>query len=285
MRVLVLGNSVALYVRPHAPGARTYGQRLRPLLEQGGAAPAVVEIWAGNSLTVTDLAAVEDRLLGFGPDVVVVNVGIVDCTPRILPQGLRRLYVRGASRWERLWLAGEARIRRPLVRVLGGAPALSPAGFRSRLQRLVQVARDEASAQVVCLGVPPTSARVAREVPGVEEQIRRFDDTIRDVCRLMSAEYLDVGAAVSSVGVEAALPDGIHFSAQGHARIAEELARLIEAMPARETPTRETEIREPAPSASAPLLGMLAAAPLALLSLFWIPATRLFRRLTGEGPH
>jgi len=96
MRVLVAGNSVALYIRPRDPGARPYGHLLRDLLAAESAHPVDVDIRAENSQTVADLVAdCEESLVAWAPDVILFQVGIVECTPRVVPHALRRRFVKG----------------------------------------------------------------------------------------------------------------------------------------------------------------------------------------------
>ena len=283
VRVMVIGNSVALYVRPRVSGERAYPHRLAGLL--GPDRPVDLEVCAENSLTAWDLLkVVEDRLPAFSPDLVIVNVGVVDCTPRILPQRLRRFFVRGRTRAERASLAAEAMIRRPVVRLLGGASALSLRDFESAIRRIVEIARAEAGARVVCLGLPPTSPRVVREVPGMEDRLRRFDEAIRAVCQAVpGALYLDTGALVAEAGGDRVLPDGIHFSAEGHARVAAALVDLVEAAPD-SPPPASTADREP-PAHSSGLLvrlpGLLLALPLVAFAAAWIVLVRAARALSG----
>jgi lysophospholipase L1-like esterase len=284
MRVLVIGNSVALYVRPRAPGARPYGHRLTALLSSEADRPGQLEIWAGNSLTVADLLRdFEDRLIGVAPDVVVVNVGIVECTPRAVPQRLRRSYVRGRTSWQRLWITAESIIRRPILALTGGAPAMTPAAFGTALQRLVEVARGESGARVFCLGLPPTSDRIIVDVPGMAECIRTYDAVVQAVSNAAGATYVNVAALVAREGLETALPDGIHFSDRGHEAVAQEIARLV----------GSTDGAPPAPVASTATAGVpaamripgaVAAVPLVALSVLWQLGAKSWRALQRLRP-
>jgi lysophospholipase L1-like esterase len=280
MRVLVAGNSVALYIRPRDPGARPYGHLLRDRLQGESAQPVDVDIRAENSQTVADLVAdCEESLVAWAPDVVIFQVGIVECTPRVVPHALRRRFVKGRTPVERLWLAGEALVRRPLVGLLGGAPAMSPRAFQAGLTRLCSIGRGEAGARVLCIGIHETTARVTREVPGIQEQIRTFDGAIRAACAASGASYVDPAPVVAELGLDAASPDGIHFSAEGHRRLA---ARLHDAL--RVTPAHAGANGNGAASHARGQSGTqraLASLPAALLfgvAIPWIPVARLFRR-------
>jgi lysophospholipase L1-like esterase len=283
-RILLVGNSVALYTRPRQTGARPYGRIVGPLLRERTGDTVEVELWAENSLTVSDaVEALEDRIVSWSPDILVLNFGIVDCTPRIVPQRLRRRFVRARTPLHRLWLAAEALVRRPIVRLLGGASAMSARAFESALARLIDVARSEAGARVFCLGMSTTSVRVEWEVPGVQRQIAAFDKAIRRACQRWNAFYVDVGAMLASGDADRLRPDGIHFSAEGHAMVAEELARQITAgfsrMPSG-TPAVDTPARPP--TVVSRLAAGVVAAVLTPVALVWIILCRAWRGVRGE---
>jgi lysophospholipase L1-like esterase len=280
-KIVIIGSSVALYVRPRDGDGRLYGH----LLEDLGASSAdtAVQIWAENSMTVREAVhKLEDRLVAEAPNWVILHLGIVECTPRILPQRLRRRFVRARTSLERLWLAAEALVRRPLVAVLGGAPSMAPRTFEQQLTRLIGVARREARAQVVCIGIPATSERVEEEVPGVGRSIRRFDEAIRGASRRTGAQYLDLEVALREIGLDRGRPDGIHLSGEGHRLLAAELKRRIGADDAASPVS--TSASTMAATGQERLLRVAALGPgalLVLLAFVWIPFVRLWRRARG----
>jgi hypothetical protein len=144
---------------------------------------------------------------------------------------------------------------------------------------LVEVAQDEVAAKVLCLGLPPPTARILDSVPGVDAQIKSYDTVIRRVCEETGALYLDVAALVSREGEDTTLPDGIHFSEAGHIAIAREIANLLKraehpvvtsgilSWKATEMPSR---VRA---------LGGIAAIPLTLLAFTWLAGVKSWRAL------
>lgn len=280
----MIGNSVASYVRPLDGGGQPYGRVLETALADADLGAIHVDIWAENSTTIGEVAeSIEDRLVAYRPDVVVFNLGIVECTPRAVPQRLRRRFVRGRTPMQRMWLAGEKLVRRPLVRILGGASATTVQAFEAALVRLAEVARHETAARVFCLGIPATTNRVTEEVAGISRQIAQFDQAVRRACDRTGTEYLDIGSIVAAEGAEELLPDGIHFSAKGHVRVGQELARRIrqESLPV-PVPSRASPEGLPPPRLVARFAITTAGLVLAGVALIWIPACRIWRALTGS---
>lgn len=160
---------------------------------------------------------------------------------------------------------------------------MSARAFESALARLIDVARSEVGARVFCLGMSATSARVEGEVPGIQRQIAAFDQAIRRACQRWNAFYVDVEAILASGDADRLRPDGIHFSADGHAMVAEELARQITTgfsrLPVGE-PAADTLTRRP--TVVAPLVAGVAAAVLTPVALVWIILCRAWRGMRGE---
>jgi lysophospholipase L1-like esterase len=286
-RVAIIGNSVALYVRPRTPSGRAYGHRLRELLAARTHGSVEVELHAENSLTAADLVRdYEDRIIALAADVTVLHVGIVEATPRILPQRWRQAFIRGQTPLQRVWVRAESAVRRPLVGLLGGVTAMGPEHFRRALARAIGAGQD-GQGRVVCLGIPLPTARVEAEVPGATEQVRRFDAVVREVCRKTGAAYLDVESIMTALGRDRGMPDGIHFSEAGHDAVAAELARVIAetnagARNALGASNAELNLDR---RTNGGLVGAAAssfAAPLVVFSAVWIPAVRLVRALRGR---
>jgi lysophospholipase L1-like esterase len=235
LRIVVTGSSIALYTRPYrtGPDEGTYGEELeRQLLQHG--IPAQVTNQAGWLLTVNEIyQEVAQRVISHQPDVVVINVGWVECQPRLTPLSVLR--------WQESWhpslhpVAKAARSkvepalrafhRRVEPRLLERLPwsmyRMGPDRFEAELRRLVTLIRREKQCLVLLMNVNPTTSRVAAALPGIHEHAERFSQIVDRVTAGddPGVRLIDSRGMVTRYGVDNVLPDGIHFNAEGHRRL------------------------------------------------------------------
>jgi lysophospholipase L1-like esterase len=132
--------------------------------------------------------------------------GVVHLTARIANGVVRRLATLLGLRWA--WM--------PVPR------------FVQVVERTVSVLRKETGACVIVLGINPTSARVENQLPGTGAAIAAANTALAALCaRLDDAVQFVDPASVLGPDASVLVPDGIHFSTDGHQRIAAQLAAMI----------------------------------------------------------
>jgi hypothetical protein len=244
IRVAVLGNSVPLLVVPSRQRREdgTYAERLPRLLAEAGLTAAVScharlfeLIHEGARRYGHDIAPLQ-------PDVLVLHYGVLELQPNVLPttlnrsltrsgpggRGLRRLWQRGLA--PRLWPAARAWQRWASARVGVRTWRLRPDRFVAELDHLVRVAR-ATQALVLVLDVHDTGPRLEHFMPGTARRravlqgaVRAYvDDRADPGVRLVAVSEL-----VRPLG-DAASVDGLHLGPEGHALVAEALAKEITA--------------------------------------------------------
>jgi lysophospholipase L1-like esterase len=252
-RVLVIGHSVATMVPDRT-------SRL------DGPYPELVEQWLradGHDVEVRNAAKefthighgvriYQDTVATWNPDVVVVNYGVVESQAPFIPQAvynhfqtwdvgtsrLSRAYRRRVAPW--LWTRLR-RLQRRAVGVMGQrGHRVGPARFTTLLRQLIFLARHE-HRLVLILDINPPGPRITYSLPGAQQRRDRYNDLTHQVVREAQVGDADgvrlipSASVVHDLGIEKALPDGYHFSVEGHRRIAEMVVAEIEAWIARTT--------------------------------------------------
>ncbi|MCO8126371.1 SGNH/GDSL hydrolase family protein [Acidimicrobiia bacterium EGI L10123] len=239
LRISVVGSSVAYFVTPRVdPDGGNYGERLEARLYARGV-PALVRNEAGWLMRVDEIVAdAERRILGHSPQVVIIDVGWVECQPLVLPlpllrwtfswranlsprslllrRAVRPVLKRAHLRWGPAWIrrGGPVPDRLPLPR------------FRAELERLIDLVAERQRALVLLLNVPPTAPHLDEVLPGIQERAARYSRAIDDLVTATGSpdvRLIDVRAIVDADGLDAVLPDGIHLNAAGHELVAERL--------------------------------------------------------------
>jgi acyl-CoA thioesterase-1 len=161
------------------------------------------------------------------PDVVVVQVGIVDCSPRVFTKLEKRLLglpVVPAPLRQRIIAHRAARRAEITRRDPLGRVHTPPADYARDVARFAQEARP-LGARVVFLPVLSWPARMELKSPGHGGNVRLYNDLLRTAAREQGARFLEPEALVPEAELERAfMADGYHLSAHGSRRVAEHLA-------------------------------------------------------------
>lgn len=246
LRIVVLGNSAVFLSVPAAEGLddACYGGHLSELLldRDVHATTVVHSRWHATVLEV--LPHFEDWVRDELPDLVIVNLGLVDCQARVLPTwllrntmtwlpgqgGFARIYRTaliprlrpGVRAWQRFW-AG---------RVGPKASRVRPAVFERSMARLVQLCARQCNAHVLLLDIDSANEALLYWMPGLQERIDRYNLILSRVAARSPEGRVTLlrTSEVVAASPEGLLPDGIHRSVEGHrlvaARIAEEIVRI-----------------------------------------------------------
>ena len=234
MNVLVLGTSVARMVAPGRTSVddRTYAGWLEELT---GARVENESRW--YELLDDGSARFHSELRPRMPDVVVLDYGVVECQPSLLPTWLSRhamtwdqslgrgarLYRRGlavvwpALRWWQRWSAAKAGTR---------TWRLPPRRFAASLHRLIEVARHD-KAVVLVLDLPPFGSRMEHFLPGLEPRRKIYNEVFASVVSSFADDdvrLVERSKVSAELGIDETVPDGLHLSPAAHRRVAELLA-------------------------------------------------------------
>ncbi|MGH9085486.1 MAG: SGNH/GDSL hydrolase family protein [Acidimicrobiales bacterium] len=242
VRIVVVGSSVGLYVRPPRadPLEGTYADLLGPMLHEHGIC-AVVTNRSRWLLMVTEAhRRFQELVLDHRPDVVVLALGFVESQPRLAPLwSVRMLFtwrprLSGFARRVRRavlgpWWWAYVHLSPVLIRRMPWLPSrVRPTTFQRGIEAMTRLARKERAALVLALDVPEASDRVERTLATIN---RRIDETNGVLRALASSpdgpDLVAVSEIVRAHGHDAALPDGIHLSALGHREVATRLVDRI----------------------------------------------------------
>lgn len=248
MKICVIGNSVGFKIRPPraAPDERTYSE----ILEAAG--HCVKNVSKAGVLLQEAYGLLEDEVITFFPDVVVINHGVVEVCYRTSVRvannaAIPNVYLNSVFGREYQFVNSRGfsivnlgrRAMNWAIRIGAGALGLKWQWMRS--EDFVEVVgatcaliQKETNARIFVMGITPSSSRVERMLKGTGERITHTNRLLRDYCAAAGPRmhFVDVEQCIPESDLPAMVPDGIHFSAAGHRVIAERLLRAIADMPA-----------------------------------------------------
>jgi lysophospholipase L1-like esterase len=241
-RVLVLANSVSLM----APGRTSraegpYAEVLETLLIAEGIDAEVRNAGRWYEQIDRGVHRFQEEERAWSPDVVVVQYGINECQAPVLPRAVHHHFMtwetglrRPARAYRRhlapaAWSALRAYQRWATARIGMHGWRMAPRRFSAHLARLIALARwDHRLVLVIDLNRP--GPRMVHHLPGIDARRDRYQAAVAEAVASAGdrdARLVAASSVVDDLGLDAALPDGLHWSPLAHRRVAEMLAAEI----------------------------------------------------------
>ncbi|MFZ6004347.1 MAG: SGNH/GDSL hydrolase family protein [Actinomycetota bacterium] len=236
-RIVVLGNSTAMYVRPRRKdvGDRSYAELLEVRLRDRG-----VDAFVFNEARWWDrvhdvLPRWEQAVYSHMPDAVILNYGLGECEPNVFPVPMMRWVYTWRPSLNPVAQRFRALLVRPLQRLMAASmPPISrrlgmrtwrlrPARFEAEMRRLIEITRRETGALVLVLTLNPPGPFLQNLMPGVVERSALYTDLIRKLVADLAddgVQIVEAGAVVDELGWRKAMLDGLHYTALGHQAVA-----------------------------------------------------------------
>lgn len=249
LRVLVRGASTVGYSGVMS-GPRTdlgFPRVIERDLLAGGRPASVVSLTVGGMRTNTVLRTWEHDILGWSPDVIVIMAGHYETLHVLWPQWLERHANSNIWAPRRLNTLYRRRVLRPLWRTLVKLQTkleqrVPSWWWRHRVDnavadiaKTVTQARTIASPLVIVMEVPQPSGPGRSLFPGMPERVTYVNQRLAEAVARAGAEDVrifptnEVVASYAHGDLDAALPDGFHFTPGLHAVVGGRLADEIEA--------------------------------------------------------
>ncbi|ASO20696.1 lysophospholipase L1-like esterase [Actinoalloteichus hoggarensis] len=258
LNVVVIGNSVTYQQIP--PRTRSdegiYAEVLRDDVAAATGRPVNLYL-EGGWFDLIDTAArrYEQSIRNHLPDVVVLHYGTNEAQPYLVPLRVLRHLIRHEPAVTRLghfyrtkvvtavWRVLRA-YRQAASRILGERTwQLRPSVFTATLTHLATAIRRDMRALVLIVDINEPGDRLEHFLPGSRGRVRTYRATLEKAVRQIGdpdVRLVPVSGVTRSLGIEAALPDGIHFSNEAHARFGAELAEQVLAwLPTRDATTTD----------------------------------------------
>lgn len=224
MKITIIGNSVALRLRPIVE----YGheKNYTQLLQERG---FQVESLAKGAMTVLEAPHEIDLYIHSFPNAFVLNFGVVDCCSREIPLWFYRLatcnrqdYVSKLCSF--LYNYCIKKIRTPLVFLRAKKPWVSEKQFEQCLDFTVKRISKETDAFIILIGINPTEPRIEKILPGSTLRNCKYDSIIRKIAARHNANFINV----SDMKSQKHYPDGVHYNHKGHQIFANKILKELE---------------------------------------------------------
>ncbi|MCM3760895.1 GDSL-type esterase/lipase family protein [Alkalihalobacillus oceani] len=208
MRIVIIGNSLALprpkRINQYDPKKKeelavsfddTYGFLVEKTIQAEYPDLHIRVInRAQRAYTIKHIAQTfADHLFYFEPNILILNVGLVDC-----------------------WFRDE-----------NGTQMVNKVEFRQVLIRIMSMLSLRPEVKIIIVGITPTNTKMENRYKGMNDEIRKYNEILMDGVDYRQTFYVDVEKNIQLN--EILLPDGQHYNKEGNRIVAEKISILIRA--------------------------------------------------------
>ena len=231
-KIVVLGNSVGLRVRPPAANRELnvpYSVLIEREIQSLGLETEVHNKCHGRYLIEQVLKEVDLHIREY-PEIYIINAGVTDACTREIPlwfsnvlHGNRTSPVRLACLFIYKYLI--TKFRRQFVFLRGKRPWRSMTVTKYGFSTLLKDLTKNTSAKIFMLGVMEVDSRVESMLPGSNKNIKILNSYLYELCK----KYDENVVFIDLSSIEKCMqPDGIHLNVEGHKKLKDMIVSNME---------------------------------------------------------
>lgn len=184
--ILVVGDSTAIQ-RHDLSYNLTYSYMLQNRLDS-----VYVINHSRGFLTMKDLYSEFEPLAGFGlnPDVVIIQIGLVDSFPRPIPYNKYMEYIYKGLSYIKLDIE-KLLIRTKLYYILGNYfnfKKVSKKDFTYYADSIIEKLNNR---KIIIMGIPYPGSKIQKRIKILKSEIDEYNLLLRECCNKFSCEYID----------------------------------------------------------------------------------------------
>jgi lysophospholipase L1-like esterase len=234
LKIVIIGNSVVLYPVPCRISKEdgVFGELIeKELLEKGIQASVIISGQHGSVIT-EGLKYIEQNVTRYLPDIVIINYGIVDCTPRLFPKFWVD-FVKMESPWPiknaiKIFLRKiTSFITNNYLKLVKGQAWIPVSIFKRAISMMLDRIKKDTMADIILINIPPSTPKRENNIKGLERNIIEYNKAMNELSIIKKAILIDAYGLVKQYKVEEILPEGFHYNTKGHKLIAKKIAEEI----------------------------------------------------------
>jgi len=222
IKICIVGNSVAIRIRPNENEARVYGTILQDLLNHSQKIEVSLVNLSTSRLLAKEVVESNFFYLDNDQDITIINLGCVDAPFRDIPLWFSDIIFKRKGKvlysiFNPIYQYVIARFRPFLVKARGSKPWVPIKEFRNNIEEILNHLNGKS--KTIVLGINAGNQRVENQLPNTMSRYRLYSEAIQDVCSRKGATFIDTLDLES----EKYFPDGVHYNYAGHALIAKRI--------------------------------------------------------------
>ncbi len=227
MKITIIGNSVALRVRPNKkiPFNKNYTAIMRERLDEKN---QFVDNIAMGAFTVKEITKNIDYYVNSLPDFYIINLGVVDSCNREVPLWFYRIATSKkdtifTNLSHHVYRGIIGKMRPFLVWLRFKTSWVSQDKFEKHYNIILRTLIKETNANIISIGINPANDRVENNLPGSRKKQKIYNEIIKSLAIKHEQFFIDTSDLISTEHY----PDGVHYNTTGHEIIAERIITII----------------------------------------------------------
>ena len=231
-KIAIIGNSVALRKRPPGlfPDNHSYGEILEALLNKSKNDLFYVNNYSIHRTTIKDVLKNIDFFLREFPSYYIINLGVVEATTREIPYWFSEIKDHSINRFKISSYIFNLvhyyifkKFRPFFVRLRRKSTWVSEKKFKLYYEELLKTIVKETNSKIIIIPINKGNERIEKQAP---KSIKNYSD-YNKILKILSVKYKCTYVDSDDLDSMNHYPDGIHYSFNGHKKIAEKIYELI----------------------------------------------------------
>lgn len=226
IKICIVGNSVALRIRPREEGARVYSTILKDLISSSGKLDVTVLNLSVSRLITEEVNQDKKHFLNNNQDITIINLGCVDAPTREIPLWFSDIIFKRRGKvlfaiFNPIYQHVITRFRSKLVRVRGYKPWVPLKRFSIEIAEIISSLKGKN--KIVVLGINPGNQRIEDHLPKTLARYCSYNEVLKSLCKEDGITFI----STSELKSEEYFPDGVHYNRKGHQFIANKIYDIL----------------------------------------------------------
>jgi lysophospholipase L1-like esterase len=219
IKISVVGNSVAIRIRPREENGQVYSLILKDLMSNSGIKEVIVSNLSVSRLITEEVIDDKDHFLNNDQEITIINLGCVDAPTRDIPLWFSDIIFNRRGKllqaiFNPIYQYVIPKFRSKLVRMRGYNSWVSLDRFNINMDEIISSLVGKS--KIVVLGINPGNERIEKQLPKTLTRYRLYNEVLQSVCNNHGITFI----STLDLKSEEYFPDGVHYNRVGHQLIA-----------------------------------------------------------------
>lgn len=175
---------------------------------------------------LTRQSNLEDDIINLNPNIIILNIGINDCTPRLfnkkqkfilgnLPSILRKMIIKLYSR------------NRYVITKFRKKVYVKESNFVANIEKVVNISRD-LNSKLIIISINETNEKNNYRNYGMNTNIKNYNNRMEELSMIYNFSFIDINVEAEKLNAHFLIRDGIHFNEIGNNIVFERIIAEIE---------------------------------------------------------
>lgn len=231
--IVVIGNSVALRVRPPETKQRKLNKTYTKILEERLNESSSNTLWIVHNHSfsrymVDEAIRSRDHLVSYNADFYIINLGCVEVPNREIPRWYsdiifdRKLKIMKPM-MQFIYNNVIKRVRSPLVQLRAFRPWISKKKFLKIYGDLLKLILKETSAQILMIGINEANENIDTVLPKTSSKYHNYNNALKELANAFEIKFI----GTEDFQADNHFPDNVHYNQAGHLLLTNKILKVI----------------------------------------------------------